>query len=152
HRLHSLLGERSGILNRLFTDLAELLVDSRVVLVGSLALQYAARPEFLSEVRVLGIVRIVGLFFGIEMVEVSEELIESVHSGQMLVAVAEVVLAELPGGITEIFHELSNRGIVEAETKRCARHANLGEAGSNRRLSGDKRGSPRGATLLTVEV
>ena len=40
-----------------------------------------------------------GLLLGVEVVEVAEELIEAVHGGQKLVLVAEVVLAELAGGV-----------------------------------------------------
>ncbi len=152
HGLHAFLGERARVLDRLLADLAELLVDCRIVLVGCLAFQHAARTVFLSERRVLRIVRIVGLFFGIEVIEVAEELIESVNGGQMLVAVAEVVLAELAGGIAEILHELPNRGILEAEPERRARHADLRETGTDRRLAGNKGGATGGATLLPVEI
>ena len=107
HSLHALLGERSRVLDRLFAHLAELLVDGRVVLVGCFALQHAARAEFLSERRVLRIVRIVRLFLGIQVVEVAEEFIESMHGWQMLIAIAEVILAELAGGIAEMLHEIS---------------------------------------------
>ena len=152
HSLHALLGERPRVLDRLFAHLAELRVDCRVVLVGRFTLQHAARAVFLSERRVLRIVRIVGLFLGIEVVEVSEELIESVHGGQMLVAIAEVVLAELAGRIAEILHELPNRGILEAQTERRAWRADLGEAGSDWRLASNKGGASGSATLLPIEI
>ena len=152
HSLHALLGERPGVLNRLFADLAELRVDRRIVLVGRFAFQHATRAVFLSERRVLRIVRIVGFFLGIEVVEVSEELIESVHGGQMLIAIAEVVLAELAGGIAETLHEIPNRRILEAETKRRARRADLGEACTDRRLARNKGGASGSATLLPIEI
>ena len=41
------------------------------------------------------------LVFGIEVIKIAEELIEAVDSGQELVAVAEMVLAELSGHIAE---------------------------------------------------
>ena len=92
-----------------------------IVLVGRFALQHATRAVLLSELRVLRIVRIVRLFLGIQVIEVSEELIESVHGGQVLVAIAKVVLAELPGRIAETLHEIPNRGILKAQTERRAR-------------------------------
>ena len=83
-------------------------IDRRIVLVGRLAFQHAARTEFLSERRVLRIVVVVRLFLGVEVVEVAEELVEPVNGRQMLVAVAEVVLAELPGGVAEVLQELAD--------------------------------------------
>jgi phosphoserine phosphatase len=61
-----------------------------------------ARTEPLPEVReVLGrrIVGELGFLLRVEVVEVAEELVEAVHRRQMLVPVAQVVLAELPGGV-----------------------------------------------------
>ena len=108
-RLHALPGERSGVLDHLLADLAELLVDRRIVLVGRLALQHAARAESLSERRILRIVLILRLLLGIQVIEIAEELVESVNRRQMLVAIAEVILAELAGGIAEVLHELRRR-------------------------------------------
>ena len=85
-------------------------IDCRIVLVGCLALQHAARAVFFSELRILRIVRIVGLFLGIEMVEVSEELVEAVYGRQVLVAVAEVVLPELASGVAEFLRNCATDG------------------------------------------
>ena len=46
--------------------------------------------------RVVGVARV---FHGVEVVEVAEELVEAVDGRQELVLVAEMVLAELTGGI-----------------------------------------------------
>jgi hypothetical protein len=87
------LVKRAGVLDGLAT-----------VAVGR-ALEHAARPELLAEGlaifehHVAGVVAILGLFLGVEVVEVAEELIEAVHRRQVLVAVALVVLAELAGGV-----------------------------------------------------
>ena len=146
------LGERPGVLDRLLADLAELLVDCRIVLVGCLALQHAARSVFLSERGILRIVVILGLFLGVQVIEVAEEFVESVNRRQMLVAVAEVVLAELAGGVAEALHEFPDRGILGAQTERRARHADLGETSTDRRLAGNKRRATGGAALLPVEI
>ena len=45
------------------------------------------------------VVGLLGLLLGVEVVEVPEELVEPVSGRQELVAVAEVVLAELAGGV-----------------------------------------------------
>ena len=86
------------------------------------------------------------------MIEVAEEFIEPVNGWQMLVAVAEVVLAELAGGVAEILEEFPDRWILGAEPERRARHADLGEAGTDRRLSGNKGGATGCAALLPIEI
>ena len=40
-----------------------------------------------------------GVFHRVEVIEIAEELVEAVDRGQELVAVAQVVLAELAGGV-----------------------------------------------------
>jgi hypothetical protein len=47
----------------------------------------------------LGIVAVLGLLLGVQVVEVAVELVEAVDRRQQLVAVAQVVLAELAGGV-----------------------------------------------------
>ena len=81
--LHALLGERTGVLDLL-----------PALAVGP-AMQDAARPEQLLEPRVLRIVGVFGLLFGVQVVEVAEELVEAVQGRQELVLVAQMVLAEL---------------------------------------------------------
>ena len=88
--LHALLGERAGVLDPL-----------RAVGVGP-RVDDPAGPEALLEVREvlgLGVVVELGLLFGVEVVEVAEELVEAVRGGQELVPVAQVVLAELAGRV-----------------------------------------------------
>ena len=46
------------------------------------------------------------LLLGVEVVQVAEELVEPVHGRQELVAVAEVVLAELAGRVAERLEQL----------------------------------------------
>ena len=86
----------------------------RVVLVGRPAVQHAARAEPLLELRevlrrVVGVLR---LLLGVEVIEVAEELVEAVHGRQELVAVAEVVLAELAGGVAERLEQLGDGRVL----------------------------------------
>ncbi|WP_394768590.1 hypothetical protein [Lacisediminihabitans sp.] len=63
----------------------------------------SARAEVLAEVREVrfrGVVVELRLLLGVEVVEVAEELIEPVPGRQVLVTIAEVVLAELSCGIS----------------------------------------------------
>ena len=117
-----------------------------------LALEHAARTELLPELRVLRIVGVFRLFLGVEVIEVAEELVEAVHRRQVLVAIAEVVLAELAGGVAEVLQDLRDRRVLGFEAQRRAGHADLGEAGADRLLAGDEGGTAGGAALLAVEV
>ncbi len=65
-------------------------------------------PNFFG-IRVFRIVRVFRLFLGVEVIEVAEELVEAVHGRQMLVAIAQMVLAELAGGVAEALQELPDR-------------------------------------------
>src|ERR1700678_4108908 len=51
---HTLFGQRAGVLDCLLADLTELRIDGRIVLVGSLAFENAARTELLPEIREIG--------------------------------------------------------------------------------------------------
>jgi hypothetical protein len=66
------------------------------------------------------------------VIQVAEELIDPMHRRQMLVAVAEVVLAELPRGVAEILEELPDRRVFRRQTQGGARHPDLGEPGPDR--------------------
>ena len=86
HGLHALLGQRASVL--------DLLCPVRI----RPGVQDTARAELLPEFGVLRVVQVLRFFLGIQVVEVAEELVEAVHRRQVLVTVALVVLAELPGG------------------------------------------------------
>ena len=60
----------------------------------------AARAELLLELRVLRVVGMLWLLLRVQVVEVAEEFVEPVIGRQHLVAVTEVVLAELAGHVT----------------------------------------------------
>ena len=51
------------------------------------------------------------LFFRIQVIEVAVELVETVIGRQELIAVAEMVLAELPRGISQRFQRLGDGDI-----------------------------------------
>ena len=138
--LHALLRQRPGVLDLL-----------PALAVGP-AVQHAARAEALLERRVLRVVRILGLFLGVEVVEVAEELVEAVHRRQELVLVAEVVLAELAGGVAERLEQLGDGRVFRLQADVGAGHADLGQAGADRVLAGDERGAAGGAALLGVVV
>ena len=135
-RLHALLGQRTGV---------------RDAAVGK-AVDDAARAELLLELRVLRIVGMLRLFFRVQVVEVAEELVEPVCGRQHLVAVAEVVLAELAGHVALRLEQRGDGRVFLLHALGRARQADLGEAGADGRLPGDERRAAGGAALLAVPV
>ncbi|MNL07918.1 hypothetical protein D3C87_1286170 [compost metagenome] len=134
---HALAGQRAGVF-----DLA----------VG-VAVDHATGCAGFDEVRViLGPVRALGFFFGVEVIQVAEELVETVVGRQEFILVAEVVLAELAGRVTLGLERLGDGDVTLLDTDRRTRYADLGQAGAQRRLACDERRPPGGATVLRVVV
>ena len=98
------------------------------------------------------IVLVLRLFLGVQMVEVAEELVEAVVRRQMLVEVAEVVLAELPCRVALFLEKRSDGGVLFLHALRGPRHADLGKPRAEGRLPGDEGGSTGCAGLLGVVV
>jgi hypothetical protein len=98
------------------------------------------------------VVELLGLFLGVEVVKVAEELVEPVHRRQMFVLVAEVVLAELPGRIAKRLEQLGDGGIVGRPSDVSAGHADLAHAGAVDALPTDERRAAGCAALLTIGV
>ena len=89
--------ERAGVLDLLLADLAPARHLGRVVRVGRPGVDHVARADLVQQIlRIVGMRRV---FHRVEVIEVAEELVEAVDGRQELVAVAEVVLAELAGGV-----------------------------------------------------
>ena len=104
------------------------------------------------EVGILRIVRILRLFFGVQVIEVAEELVETVHGRQKFVAITEMILSKLSGGISERLHDVGDRGIFGSQADVGSRQSNLRQPRTNRRLSGDECCAACGTTLLAVPV
>ena len=154
-RLHPLLVQRARVLDPLLADAAEAPVLRRIVLVRRPGVDDAARAETLLEVREVlrrRPVRLLRLFLRVQVVEVAEELVEAVHGRQVLVQVAEVVLAELPGGVAERLQQLGDRHVLGLETDVHAGDADLAQTGAVHTLAGDERRAAGGAALLAVGV
>jgi hypothetical protein len=150
--LHALGVERAGIFYGLLADLAIDRVDGRVIPVACFALKHTSRPEFRTEARVFWIIGVLRLFFCVEMIEVAEELVEAMNSRQKLVEIAQMVLAELAGGVAERLQRFCDGHILGAKTNRCARQPDFRKPGADRRLSGDEGGAASRAALLGVPV
>ena len=94
--------------------------------------------------RVVGVLR---LLLGVEVVEIAEELVEAVDRRQELVAVAEMVLAELAGRVALRLEQFGEVGSSARQPFLGARQADLQEAGAERALAGDERRAAGGAAI-----
>jgi hypothetical protein len=92
------------------------------------------------------------LFFGVQVIEVAEELVEAVIRREHVVEIAEVVLAELAGGVALVLQERGDGDELLAHADRRAGDADLRQAGPVHALASDERGAPRRAALFTVAV
>ena len=108
---HALFGQCARILDGLLADPAETWILSGVVAVRRLAPQHAARTEPGPELRVLGIIGMLRLLLGVEVIEIAEELVEAVHGRQECIAVSEMIFTELAGGVAERFQSLGDRDV-----------------------------------------
>ena len=149
---HPLLGQGTGVLAHLLADLAEARIHRRIVRGRGLAVHHATGAELGTERRIFRVVRQFRLFLGVEVVKVAVELVKAVHGGQVLVAVAQVILAELAGGIALCLQQLGNRRVFLLQPYRSARQADLGQAGAQAGLAGDERRPAGGAALLGIVV
>ena len=138
--LHAFLAERAGALDLL-----------RAVRVGP-GMNHAARLELLDHCRILEIVRVLELFLRVEVVERAEELVEAVGGRQVLVGVAEVVLAELTGLVALRLEQLGDGNVPRLQPFLRAGQADLEHAGAEADLAGDEARATGGAALLAVPV
>ena len=92
------------------------------------------------------------VFHRVEVIEVAEEFVEAMHRRQKLVLVAEVVLAELAGGVAHSFQRLRDGDRLRRQAGGCAGLADRGHAGADRQLAGDEVGAARGATRFRVII
>ncbi|MNX32731.1 hypothetical protein D3C86_629430 [compost metagenome] len=136
--LHALGGQGAGVL-----DLA---VGRR--------LDHATRHIGLDDgvLGVLGEVRAFGLFFGVQVVKVAEEHVKTVFGGQVFIAVAQVVLAELGGVVALAFQGLGDGDVAVLQAHGGAGNAHLGQTGAARRLAGNEGGASGRATVFGVVV
>ena len=84
-----------------------------------------------------------GFFLGIQVVEITEPFVETVSGGQELVAVTQVVFAELRGGVTRGLEHFRNRRVAPLDSTRRAGNADGRHAHANGHLPSDERGAGR---------
>src|SRR5579871_1798437 len=84
-RLHTLLRERAGVFAFLLAPRSEAWIVAGRFAGGRKAVHHAARSEPRLELRILRIVRVLGLLLRVEVIEVAEKLIEPMHGREELV-------------------------------------------------------------------
>ena len=118
-------------------------------------MHHPARSERLAEVweiLLVGIVWQFRLFFGVEVIEIAEELVEAVVGWQHVVEIAEMVLAELPGRVALVLEAGRDGHEALVHPDRRAGDADLGEAGAIDALARDEGRAPRRAGLFSVGI
>ncbi len=149
---HAAARQGPGINDLLLAYSAPFGVDCLVVDIRGRAVQHPARAIVLFELRVLRVVIPFRLLLGVQVVEVAEKLVEAVHRRQMLVVIAQVVLAELAGGVALLLEQIGDRGRPVGNAMRRAGHADRQQSRPERVLPQNERGPPRRAALLRVKV
>ena len=121
-------------------------------------MDHASRPPGLLEglaarqLHVAGIVLVLRLLLGVEVVEIPEELVEPVRGREMLVLIAQVVLPELAGRVATILEKPGDRRILGVRAQLGPRQTDLAQPASIDALPQNEGGSSGRAGLLGVVV
>src|SRR5690606_28396883 len=129
--------------------------NGRIFLVGRTGMDDTAWAIVLAEVREVLFWEVVvhlRLFLGIEMIEIAEELIEAVIGRQHVIKVAEMVLAELAGGIALVLQGPSYSECLFGHADGRARDANLRQTSAQNALTGDEGGAAVHARMLPIRI
>jgi hypothetical protein len=92
------------------------------------------------------------LLLGVEVIEVPKKFIETMHRRQELIAVAQMVLAELARRIAERLERFGECDVFFLEANGGAWQADLRQSRAQRRLAGDERRPAGRATLLGIII
>src|SRR5215467_3893786 len=111
-------------------------------------MEHTARPELLLEFWILGIVGKFRFLFRIQVIQVAEELVEAMHGRQVFIPIAQMVLAELPSGVSERLEHFGDGRIFLLKPDRGTRHPDFRQSGTNRVLARDETRATCGAALL----
>ena len=109
-------------------------------------------PNLFDEFGILEVVGILGLLLGIQVVEGAVKFFEAVNGRKMLVAIAEVILAELRGDVALLLEQIRDGRIFLLKAFLRSGQTDFQEAGAERRLARDESGPSRGAALLTIGI
>ena len=128
HGFHPLSRQRTGVDNPLLAYHSESGIDGLIHRIGGPGVQHTPGTMTFLELRVGRVVFVLRFLFGVQVVQIAVELIESVERWQMFVPVTQVVLAELAGGIALRLQHFGERGILGLHAHRPPDHAYRGQA------------------------
>ena len=114
--LHPLRTQRTIVLDFLPPDLAPPRLHGRVVSAGGPTVDQVAGAHGRFQTR--RVVWVTRILHRVQVVEVPEELVETVHSRQERIPVSQVILAELPGGVAHRFQSGRNRWRLVGHSQR----------------------------------
>ena len=97
-------------------------------------------------------IRHLRLLLGVQVIEIPVELVEAVVGGKIFVTVTEMVLSELPGGITKRLERLRDGDVPLLKTNRRSGSTNFRKPCTDWRLPGNERGAARGAAVLACPM
>ncbi len=150
HGLHALRIQGARVLDLLFADLAPARHHRGIVHVGRPAMHHVARADHVQKIlRVVGVRRI---FHRVQVIQIAEEFVEPMDRGQELIEVAEMVLAELAGGVALHLERGRNGARLGRNADLGARLADRGHAGADGQLAHDEVRATRRAARLGVIV
>ena len=92
--------QRAFVDNLLLANLAPPRLHGWIIRIAGVAMDQIARAKFVAVRLIVGERVPIRIGHGVEVVQVAKEFVEAVHRGQELVQIAEMVFAELAGGIT----------------------------------------------------
>ena len=109
--------QRAAVFNLLLADLAPARHLGGVVRVGGPAMNQVARADDVQQIlRIVGMERV---FHRVQVIQVAEEFVEAVDGGQEFILVAQMVLAELAGGVALRFERGGDGAGFRRQTDRA---------------------------------
>ena len=144
--------QRPLIDDLLLADLAPARLDGGIVGVARPAMHEVARTDRVPD-RGVGRIGIpVRIRHRVEVVQIAEELIEAVHAGKVLVQIAEMVLAELAGGVAHGLERGGNGRRLRRQADIGASLTDRGHAGANGKFASDEIGTSRCAARFGIVI
>src|SRR5689334_5477114 len=101
---HALGVKRASVFDALLADFAPARLVRRIVGIRRPGVNHVAGPDLVLHGR--RVIAMRWIFHRVEVIEIAKELIEAVHRWQVFVAITQMVLAELAGGVA---HRLQGR-------------------------------------------
>src|SRR5262245_33536270 len=115
-------------------------------------MQNPSRTILLLELRILRIEVAFRLSLGVEVIQIAEELVESVLRRQMPVPITQMILAELTRRIPLRLQHIRYGRHPIRDAVRISRHADGEQSGTERLLTQNERSAAGGAALLPIGV